>query len=213
MRSPASTRAWIWRSSIKALLVLALASPLAWLGWLVYLDLQAPGAGLGPDAGEALVQYLGEWSLRMLLLAFAVTPLRHWSGSTFWIRNRRMVGLFAFTYVCLHVTSYLGFYLGFAFDALLEDIVERPYITMGMVAFACLIPMALTSTQGWRRRLRHHWQRLHRLIYVALGAGLLHLWWLTRDGFLELLVYTLCFGVLCLDRMRRSRRGRLTSGA
>ena len=212
MRWPLSTRAWTWRSSIKAFLALALSAPLAWLGWLVYLDVQTPGAGLGPDAGEALVRYLGEWSIRMLLLAFAVTPLRHWSGSTFWIRNRRMVGLFAFGYVCLHISSYVALYLGFALDALFEDIVERPYITMGMLAFTCLLPMALTSTQGWRRRLRHNWQRLHRLIYVAIAAALVHLWWLTRDGFLELLVYTICFAILCLERIRRGTRGRVVSG-
>lgn len=210
MRWLNSTTAWIWRSSIKGLfkplLALALSAPLAWLAWLIFVDLQNPGAGLGADAGETLVHYLGEWSIRCLLFAFAITPLRHWTGDTVWVRNRRMVGLFAFAYVCLHIFAYVAWYLGFALAALFEDLVERPYITMGMLAFVCLLPMAVTSTHGWRRRLRQHWLRLHRLIYVALAAGLLHLWWLTRDGFAEVAVYTLCFAILWSDRLWRQHR-------
>ncbi len=191
---------------LKPLLALALSAPLLWLAWLIVVDVQSPGAGLGPDAGETLVHYLGEWSIRCLLFAFAISPFRHWTGMSVWIRSRRMVGLFAFAYVCLHILSYVAWYLGFQLSALLEDLVERPYITMGMLAFVCLLPMAVTSTHAWRRRLRHNWQRLHRLIYLALAAGLIHLWWLTRDGFAELVIYTLCFGVLCADRFWRRRQ-------
>jgi len=214
------TPVWIWRSSIKSLgfllkplLALALSAPLCWLAWLIWIDVQNPGAGLGPDAGETLVHYLGEWSIRSLLVAFAVSPLRHWTGSSAWLRSRRMVGLFAFAYVCLHVSCYVAWYLGFDVSALLEDVVERPYITMGMLAFAALLPMAVTSTRGWQRRLRRNWQRLHRLIYVALAAGLLHLWWLTRDGFAEVAVYTLCFLLLCAERLWRQRQSRAASAA
>jgi len=177
-----------------------------WLGWLIFLDVQTPGSGLGADAGQALVHYLGQWTIIVLLFAFAITPLRHWTGITQWVRHRRLVGLFAFGYATLHVLAYVALYLGFSMAQLLEDFVERPYITMGLVAICALLPMAVTSTHQWRRRLAKNWQRLHRLIYVALTAALVHLWWLTRDDFSELALYTGVFVVLCADRALRYRK-------
>lgn len=117
-----------------------------------------------------------------------------------WLRSRRMVGLFAFSYVLLHLTSYLVFYLGLSWQALFEDFVERAYITAGMVAFFCLLLMTLTSTRGWQRRLRQRWQQLHQLIYIAIGSALVHLAWLTRDGYLEVTLYSLWFALLCFER-------------
>ncbi len=200
--------AWTLPNFIKPTLALALSAPLVWLAWLINLDIQNPGAGLGADAGETLVHYLGEWSLRGLLLAFAITPVRRLTHQSAWGRSRRMVGLFAFAYVCLHVLSYLLWYLGWALDSLWEDVLERPYITMGMLALLCLIPMAVTSTRGWQRRLRRRWRSLHRLIYVALAAALVHLAWLTRDGFVEVIVYSAVFVLLCTERFLSLRARR-----
>ena len=186
---------------MKPVLAVLLSLPLVWLAWLVYLDLQNPGTALGADAGETLVHYLGEWALIVLLGAYAVTPLRQWWAVPFLIRSRRMVGLFAFAYVCLHLLSYAWFYLGFDAGALLEDFAERPYIMVGMVAFFCLLLMAVTSTQGWQRRLRRNWKRLHTLMYPTLALALVHLWWLTRDGYGEVLLYTGVFFVLSAARL------------
>ncbi len=161
----------------------------------------APGSGLGADPAEAVVHFLGEWALIVLLAAFAVSPLRRLTGSRPLAQSRRMVGLFAFAYVCLHILSYTAFYLEFSLAALFEDFIERPYITMGMASFVLLLLMAATSTRGWQRRLRQHWRNLHRVIYVALPLALIHLWWLTRDGFDEVLLFTAVFALLAAERL------------
>ena len=198
----------------KLWLALLLTTPLMWLSWRIWLEVQAPTSGLGADPVEAVVHFLGEWALRILLLAFSVTPLRQ-LFSQFAVtrvtlggllaRSRRMVGLFAFTYVVLHLFAYTALYLQFEWSALLEDFVERTYITAGLGAFVCLLLMAVTSTRGWQRRLGQHWRNLHKLVYVAVLLGLVHLWWLTRDGFAELLVYTLWFVVLLAARAFQHR--------
>jgi methionine sulfoxide reductase heme-binding subunit len=204
------TQAWISQSSIsravvlKSLIALALSLPLVWLAWLVVVDIQEPGAGLGADAGERLVHYLGEWALIMLLTAYSVSPLRRITGSRAVARSRRMVGLFAFAYVCLHMLSYLTFYLGFSWAALLEDVFERPYITVGMLALLALSIMALTSTRGWQRRLGRGWGRLHKLIYPVLALALVHLWWLTRDGYTQVVLFSLWFVLISIERLYKS---------
>ena len=144
--------------------------------------------------------------MRTLLLAFSVTPLRKLPGLRWLGRHRRMVGLFAFTYVLLHLLAYLFFYIEFSWVTLVEDFSERTYITAGIVAALCLVPMAITSTLGWRRRLGTGWIKLHRLIYPALGAAVLHVWWLTRDGFGEPLLYVVWFAALVLAPYRLSGR-------
>ncbi len=144
--------------------------------------------------------------MRSLLLAFSVTPLRQVPGLGWLGVHRRMVGLFAFTYVLLHVVAYLFFFIEFSWAALLEDFNDRVYITAGIVAVLCLVPMAVTSTIPWRRRLGPAWGKLHRLIYPALAAAVLHVWWLTRDGFGEPLLYVVWFVVLLAARYRARRR-------
>ena len=177
-----------------------------WLIWLIALDVQQPGSGLGPDAAEAVVHYLGEWGLRILLLALSVSTLRRMFNQPKIARLRRMVGLFAFAYVSLHLVAYAGLFVQFDLSLLLEDFTDRAYITAGIGAFVCLLPMAITSTRGWQRRLAQGWRRLHRLVYPAVALGLIHLWWLTRDGFLEVFVYVVWFAVLLIERGWRSNR-------
>ena len=180
----------------KALLWLALASPLAWLIWQVAIEIQAPTTALGADPGEAIVHFLGEWAIRILLLAFSVTPVFHLTRLVWIASARRLVGLWAFTYVVLHLLAYLFFYIEFSWSAAMEDVVKRSYITAGFLAFVCLIPMALTSTAAMRRRLGKTWRQIHQLVYVALAAGLVHLFWLTRDGYTEVVVYLAWFILL-----------------
>ncbi len=187
--------------TLKLLLAIALSAPLAWLAWLIVLDVQVPGSGLGADAGESVVHYLGQWALIVLLAAYSISPLRRLTKFPGWSRSRRMVGLFAFSYVVLHVLSYLGFYLGFSWSGLFEDLIERAYITAGMAAFVCLLAMAATSTRGWQRRLRRRWQQIHQLIYPAIGLALIHLWWLTRDGYAEVFLFSVWFILLSLERL------------
>lgn len=181
---------------VKLILAVLLSLPLGWLAWLITLDIQNPGSTLGADPGERVVHYLGEWSLRILLVAFSITPLRRLLRSSSLARCRRMAGLFAFSYVSLHLTAYLFFFLQFSWAAFAEDLLERPYITAGLAALLCLLPMAVTSTTGWQRRLRHRWRTLHRLIYPAIALALLHLWWLTKEGYGEWVVYALWFVAL-----------------
>jgi sulfoxide reductase heme-binding subunit YedZ len=189
----------------KSLLAVVLSCPLLWLLWLISLDLANPGSALGADAGETVVHFLGEWSLIMLLSAYSVSPLRRLTNVAVLARCRRLVGLFAFAYVCIHLFSYVALYLEFEWQTLLEDLVERTYITAGMAAFTCLLLMALTSTKGWQRRLRRNWQRVHMAVYAAVSLALLHLWWLTRDGFTEVALYTLWFLLMSAERLYRSK--------
>lgn len=200
-----SERAGVW---LKPVVWVACALPLAWLALAIAAEARDPGSRLGADPGEAVVQYLGEWGLRMLLLALAVSPLRRRLGVPRIGSLRRMVGLFAFTYLLLHALAYLWFLAGFDWAAVLDDVVARSYITVGLLGLVCLVPLAVTSTRGWRRRLGARWQRLHRLVFAAAGLGLVHLLWLTRSGYGEVLAYGGVFLLLVAERWLTRRRSR-----
>ncbi|MFZ1326501.1 MAG: protein-methionine-sulfoxide reductase heme-binding subunit MsrQ, partial [Candidatus Contendobacter sp.] len=135
--------------------------PLAWLCWLAWQD------RLGTNPVETLSHYTGDWSLRFLLLTLTVTPLRRLTGWHGLIRFRRMLGLFAFFYVCLHFSIYLVFDQFFDWAGIVEDVAKRPYITVGFAGWLLLIPLAATSTSGMIKRLGRYWQRLHRLVYFS----------------------------------------------
>lgn len=143
----------------------------------LYLAAALMGGGLGANPAEALQLGTGIWALRFLILSLAVTPVRRiakWNGV---IQYRRMLGLFAFFYAFLHLLAYavLDRYLDFA--GVWEDVAKRPFITAGMVAFVAMIPLAVTSTRGWIRRLGRRWQMLHRLIYLSAIAAAVHYLW------------------------------------
>src|SRR5690606_34466108 len=155
--------------AIVHLLALAPLSLLAWRAWLVArgIDIDA----LGPDPVAAIEHELGQWALRLLLLTLAVTPLRQLTGQPVLLRFRRMLGLYAFAYASLHFAAWLGLDLGGYWRQVFEEIARRPYVTAGFAAWLLLLPLALTSTRGWMRRLGRHWGRLHRLAYgQAAGA-------------------------------------------
>ncbi len=169
--------------------------------------------GLGANPIETVTHTTGEWALRFLLVTLAVTPVRRLTGWNRIIRFRRMLGLFAFFYACLHLTTYLILDQFFDWRAIVEDVLERPYITAGVTAFSLLVPLAVTSTNAWIRRLGRNWQRLHRLVYAAAVMGVLHFVWLTRADQLEPVVYGVILGVLLAYRLLPTRAGKRNRSA
>lgn len=191
----------------KALLFALLASPLGVLAYDVYRELAAPGTVFGPDPGDEIVRYLGEWAIRLLMATLAVSPASRLFKRPQWVRFRRMFGLFAFAYAALHFVGYWGLFWEFDPAAFVNDFVgKRPYITVGMAALACLIPLAATSTRGWQRRLRRNWRRLHRLVYAIGVLACVHLWWLSKAGYGEAVLYTVILALLLGERIVRIPR-------
>jgi sulfoxide reductase heme-binding subunit YedZ len=186
----------------RRLLFTALCLPLAWLGYAIAGELNQPGSVLGADPGEAVVLFLGEWGLRLLLLTLAVTPLRRLTGWAELLGYRRMIGLFSFTYLALHLLAYVALLAEFDWRLVLEDFSDRAYITAGLIGFGLLLPLAVTSTRGWQRRLGRRWRSLHRLVYPAVFLGLLHLVWLTKDGYGEVAAYGVLLSLLMVERIR-----------
>ena len=152
------------------------------IGLLPFLGLciAAATARLGANPIEEITHTTGEFTLRMLLLTLAVTPLRRSFGWSFLAPLRRTFGLLAFFYGTLHMLTYVALDQFFDWELLVEDVLERRYITAGALGFSCMLPLALTSTRRWMKRLGRHWQRLHRLAYVAAIAGVVHYIWLVK---------------------------------
>jgi sulfoxide reductase heme-binding subunit YedZ len=158
----------------------------------------------------------GDWTLRFLVFTLCITPLRKLLKLPELIRFRRMLGLFAFTYACLHFLTYLGPDQSFNFAGMLKDVAKRPFVTVGFTAFVLLIPLALTSTAGWIRRLGgRRWQMLHRLIYVSAVCGVIHYYWLVKSAVLRPLTYAAIVAVLLLWRLGEwlIRRGRTVTAS
>lgn len=168
--------------------------------WLVY----ASGSGaLGPDPAESIMHVTGEWALRNLMLVLLLPLLRQWSGWAGWIRFSRMLGLYAFFYSCIHLFSFCHFYIGWTPELLVEELSERPYITLGFSAWLLLLPLAATSTRAMQRRLRRNWKRLHRLVYPVAILACAHLVWLARSDISEAVVYCVVVTALLAWRLRR----------
>jgi sulfoxide reductase heme-binding subunit YedZ len=161
---------------------------------------------LGPDPAEVLMHETGKWGARILILTLCVSPFRAWLGWPALIQLRRMLGLFTFFYASTHLLLFLQFYLGWSGDQLLEELVERPYITVGFLAWTIMLLLALTSNRRMQRRLRRNWQRLHRGIYVVAILVCLHFLWQVRSDFGEALVYVLLFAALLGWRLLRFRK-------
>ena len=158
--------------------------------------------GLTANPIEFITHRTGDWTLRFLLIALTITPLRRATGWNGLAQLRRMVGLFAFFYATLHFSTYLVFDFFFAFDLIVEDIVERRFITAGFTGFVLLIPLALTSTHRMTRRLGgKRWRRLHRLVYVAAVAGVVHYLWLVKVDIGPPLIYAGILAVLLGARL------------
>jgi sulfoxide reductase heme-binding subunit YedZ len=176
---------------------------------LVFLLLRAfevSGLGLGANPIEELLHELGRWGLKFLLLTLTITPLRRWTGWNWLVRFRRMLGLFTFFYIVLHFLTYAVLDQGLDITAIVEDVIKRPYITLGMTGLLLLIPLAVTSTKGMMRRLGKRWKKLHRLVYVIAILGVIHFYWQVKLDTLEATVYALILALLLAMRMRKSRR-------
>lgn len=173
------------------------------------------GLGLGANPVEELIHRLGKWGLNLLLVTLTVTPLQRLSGWKWLIRLRRMLGLFAFFYLLLHFLAYAGLDQRFDLAVILEDIVERPYITLGMTALVLLLPLALTSTNAMMRRLGRRWRQLHRLVYPIAILGVWHFYWQVKLDTLEPSIYAAVLAALLgfrlVDWRRRQSRGRAAS--
>jgi sulfoxide reductase heme-binding subunit YedZ len=176
-----------------ALVIVALL-PAAWLAVGAWRD------ALGANPIEAITHTTGLWGLRFLLASLAITPLRRWSGWSGLIRYRRTLGLLAFTYAMLHLGTYVVLDHWFDWTAIVADVRKRPYVTAGALAFTCLLPLALTSTRGWIRRLGKRWTTLHRLVYVAAVAVVVHYWWLVKADVRAPLWYGAALVLLLLAR-------------
>ena len=189
-------------SRIKPVVFLACLVPALLLGW------DALTGGLGVNPIEDITHRTGDWALRFLLVTLAVTPLRRLAGWNALIRFRRMVGLFAFFYATLHFSTYLVFDHFFDLLLIIDDVAERKYVTAGFVGFVLMVPLAVTSTQGWIRRLGKRWTALHRLVYASAVAGVVHFLWLVKIDIGEPLIYAVILAVLLGARAAYRYRGR-----
>lgn len=177
----------------KPLLFVAALLPFAWLTYGAFTD------GLGPNPAQHLILSTGIWTLRFLCLTLLITPLRMITNLPALARFRRMLGLFTFFYVLLHLLSYSGFDKGFDLSDILRDIAKRPFILVGFSAFLLLTPLAATSFNRAIRALgAKRWQRLHKLVYLVAGLGLLHFYWMraAKHNFAEWRIYAVILGVL-----------------
>nr|WP_229668495.1 protein-methionine-sulfoxide reductase heme-binding subunit MsrQ [Arenimonas soli] len=168
---------------------------------------------LGADPVAEITHATGTWALRLLLLGLALTPLRRLAGQAWPIRFRRLVGLYAFFYACLHLATWLVLDLGGFWMQVFDDLVKRPYIMLGFAAWLCLLPLAVTSTRGWMRRLGRRWGQLHRLVYGAAALAVAHYLWLVKVDLREPLVYAAILTVLLGLRGFWRWRGRRAQGA
>jgi sulfoxide reductase heme-binding subunit YedZ len=173
-------------------LVFALSAwPLLFIVWRTYRG------ELTANPVEFYQHQTGDWTLRFLVFTLCITPFRKIFNLPELIRFRRMLGLFAFFYVCLHFLTYLGPDQSFSFSGMVQDVAKRPFITVGFAAFVLLIPLALTSTAGWIRRLGgKRWQMLHRAIYVAAALGVVHYYWLVKSDIRKPVFYGSLVGIL-----------------
>lgn len=171
-----------------------------------YVVYGAVSGTLGPDPAEVIMHSTGEWGARFLLLCLLVSPVRKWTGWATIMKLRRMLGLYAFFYGCIHLATFAHFYVGWTLSIVIEELVERPYITMGFSAWLLMLPLALTSNRAMQRKLRKNWQRLHRFVYPAAVLVCFHILWQARSDVGEALIYILLFAWMLIWRYSRYRK-------
>ncbi|MFW6330414.1 MAG: sulfite oxidase heme-binding subunit YedZ [Gemmatimonadota bacterium] len=197
----AAGRVRVLKTGVWLLGLFPLAQVVWWLREGVY--------GLGANPIERVLHHSGWWALALLVVTLAVTPLRRITGRNELIRLRRPLGLFAFFWATIHLALYVGLDQLFAWGFIVEDVVERPFITVGVAAWLVLAALAVTSTRGWIRRLGTRWTLLHRGVYLAAALGVVHYYWRVRADAREPLVFAAVLVALMALRMRwTERRGR-----
>ena len=207
MNAPARPTAKRFRAD-QPLVFLLCSLPLL---WLVLRAFGVCSLSLGPNPVEALLHGLGLWGLRLLLLTLCVRPAAVTLRWLRLMRLRRMLGLFAFTYLVLHFLTWLGLDRGFDLQGVVADIAKRPFITVGFAALLLLIPLAVTSTDRWMRRLGRRWHSLHQLVYVAALLGSLHFLWLVKADWREPALYLAAYAMLMLWRWWKRPRDPATA--
>jgi sulfoxide reductase heme-binding subunit YedZ len=175
--------------------VLVLLMPFGYLVWRVVTN------DLGPDPIAIVADYTGLWSIIMLLIVLSLSPLKRMTGKSHLIKIRRQVGLVMFFYASLHVLTFFALQIGWQWPQLIEALTQQPYIILGATGYLLLMPLAVTSTNHWVRRLGRRWRLLHRLVYIALPIVFLHGWWQLRADGGELLPYLLWMMVILLERI------------
>lgn len=186
---------WRW-FGLKALAHILALLPTAWLIKNALAD------NLGTDPVAALTHQTGDWALRLLLLGLTMTPLRLLLKQTWPIRFRRLIGLYAFFYACLHFGVYLFLDLGSYWSQIGADILKRPFITVGFTAWLLLLPLAVTSNQSMMRKLKKNWLKLHKLVYAVAVLAVLHYWWLVKSDVREPLLYATILAALFAIRLK-----------
>jgi len=157
---------------------------------------------LGVNPIEEVIHQTGDWTLRFLLISLLVSPVMRLLLWDQLVRVRRMLGLFAFFYASLHLMSYLWLDQFFLWDEMLLDIINRPFITLGFLAYILLIPLALTSTTFMVKRLKKYWKKLHQLAYIIPVLGIIHYWWLVKSDISEPVIYSVLLLILLLERLK-----------
>lgn len=193
-------QAKFFNNIVKPASFILLMLPLLFLIAGLFLD------SLGANPIEAIIRDLGEWALRILLLALSLSPISRILKWPQLIQLRRMIGLFVFFYASLHLLFYLAFEQSFDISSVIEDIWERPFIAVGFAGFLTLIPLAITSTRAKRRQMGASWKILHRFVYLAVILCVIHFWWLVKADVSTPLVYASLTAILLLERVWRSRQ-------
>ena len=180
----------------KPVLFMLCLVPLSSLIWRAFYG------DLGANPIETITRGTGDWTLRFLLITLSISPLRQWFGLSGLLRFRRLFGLYVFFYACCHFSIWLIFDHAFEFADMIEDIVERPYITVGFSALMLLIPLAITSNNAMLKKLGKRWKKLHQLTYLIVTLGVLHFLWLVKADYLEPGIYALIAVILLLHRLK-----------
>ena len=201
---PSGVNRWLMHAAAKPALFVLCMLPFAWLFWAAFSD------QLGANPAEALIRSLGDWSLRFLVIVLAVTPLRVTTGWSGLARLRRMLGLFVFFYVCLHLLAYAWFDMGFVWADVVADIIKRPFILVGFLGWLLLLALAATSfNRAIRAMGAARWQMLHKAVYLIAGLAVLHFFWMRagKNDFNEVAVYAALLAGLLGWRVWRWRQG------
>ncbi len=191
-----------WMITLKVLVHAACLGPIAWLLGRLYLSLTTDPTALGPDPTHTVTFFTGRGTLRLLLITLAITPVRRLIPKLSWLgRFRRVLGLYAFFYGCLHLMTYVWLYAGFSWAAMVDDISQRRFITAGLAAWLMMVPLALTSTNWSIRKLGGKtWRRLHWHTNAAAASGVGHYWWGGKTGGKTPMTLTVVLGILLLAR-------------
>jgi sulfoxide reductase heme-binding subunit YedZ len=174
--------------------------PFSLLLWAAFND------GLGANPVEKLTHETGDWTLRLLLITLSISPLRQWTGQAAFVRFRRLLGLYTFFYGCCHFSIWFIADHSLDLSGMIEDIVERPYITLGFSALMLMLPLAITSNQAMTRRLGKKWKTLHQLVYLIILLGVLHFIWLVKADYLEPTIYAIIAMILLAHRVGPMKR-------